>query len=82
MVSVGLALTSFIDPNMQAKDWGFHRASRPDRFIETLFAVGTIGRLFVLGSAFKVSPPTLKLLIHKQNLAYASSWRKLCIAVL
>ena len=34
------------------------------------------------GIAFKVSPPTLKLLIHKQNLAYASSRRKLCMAVL
>ena len=36
----------------------------------------------MLGIAFRVSPPTLKLLIHKQNLAYASSWRKLCIEVL
>ena len=36
----------------------------------------------MLGIAFRVSPTTLKLLIHKQDLAYASSWRKLCIEVL
>ena len=27
---VGLALTLFIDPKMQDKDRGFHRASMPD----------------------------------------------------
>ena len=26
--SVGLALTAFIDPSMQAKNWGFHHTSR------------------------------------------------------
>ena len=41
-----------------------------------------MGASFVLDTTFSVSPLNQKLLIHRQNLAYASSGRKLYIAVL